>query len=256
MGLKGKRVAVLAEEMYQELELWYPVLRMREAGAELRIVGTGSSPTYASKHGYPVTVDTTADKVSSADFDAVIVPGGFAPDRLRRYPAVLNLVRDCFQMGKVVAAICHAGWVLASAGILKGRRVTSLSAIKDDVANAGATWVDEPVVRDGNLITSRTPDDLPFFCDAIIQALGGGSVSAEVAEHTTARDALAIAIRAEEAAADFYRAAIRRTKDPVAAAMFEELAKEELAHKARLEKEYAHLRDDPNWARYALWSNL
>ena len=256
MGLKGKRVAILAEDMYQELELWYPVLRMREAGAEVRIVGTGSSPTYASKHGYPVTVDTTADRVSSADFDAVIIPGGFAPDRLRRYPAVLTLVRDCFEMGKVVAAICHAGWVLASAGILKGRRATSLSAIKDDVANAGATWMDEPVVRDGNLITSRTPDDLPFFCAAIIQALGGGTVSAEVAEHTSAKDAFDIAVRAEQDAADFYRAAIRRTKDPVAAAMFEELAKEELAHKARLEKEYAHLRDDPNWARYALWSNL
>lgn len=256
MSLKGKCVAVLAEDMYQELELWYPVLRMREAGAEVKIVGTGSSPTYASKHGYPVTVDTTADRVTSADFDAVIIPGGFAPDRLRRYPAVLSLVRDCFEMGKVVAAICHAGWVLASAGILKGRKATSLSAIKDDVANAGADWVDEPVVRDGNLITSRTPDDLPFFCSAIIGALGGGEASAEVLEHTTARDALAIAVRAEQQAADFYRGAIKKTKDPLAKAMFEELAQEELAHKARLEKEYAHLRDDPNWARYALWSNL
>jgi len=251
-----KKIAVLVEDMYQDQEVWYPYFRLKEAGFEVYAVGTGRAKAYKSKHGYEIPEEMTAAQARQKAFDAVIIPGGFAPDRLRRYPAVLTLVRDCFEMGKVVAAICHAGWVLASAGILKGRRATSLSAIKDDVANAGATWVDEPVVRDGNLITSRTPDDLPFFCAAIIQALGGGTVSAEVAEHTSAKDAFDIAVRAEQDAADFYRAAIRRTKDPVAAAMFEELAKEELAHKARLEKEYAHLRDDPNWARYALWSNL
>ncbi len=256
MTLKGKRVAVLAEEMYQELELWYPTLRMREAGAEVKIVGTGSSPTYASKHGYPVTVDVSADQVSAADFDAVIIPGGYAPDRMRRYPAVLKLVREAFEQGKVIAAICHAGWVPISAGILKGRRVTSFFAIKDDMINAGATWVDEPVVRDGNLITSRMPDDLPYFCSAIIQALGGGEVSADIVETTTAKEALAIAVRAEEQAAAFYKAAVKRTRDPEAKAMFEELAQEELGHKARLEKEYIHLSGDPNWARYVLWSNL
>ncbi|MBC7257663.1 MAG: DJ-1/PfpI/YhbO family deglycase/protease [Chloroflexi bacterium] len=256
MTLKGKRVAVLAEEMYQELELWYPTLRMREAGAEVKIVGTGSSPTYASKHGYPVTVDVPADQVSAADFDAVIIPGGYAPDRMRRYPAVLKLVREAFEQGKVIAAICHAGWVPISAGILKGRRVTSFFAIKDDMINAGATWVDEPVVRDGNLITSRMPDDLPYFCSAIIQALGGGEVSADIVETTTAKEALAIAVRAEEQAAAFYKAAVKRTQDPEAKAMFEELAREELGHKARLEKEYVHLSGDPNWARYVLWSNL
>jgi len=256
MTLKGKRVAVLAEEMYQELELWYPTLRMREAGAEVKIVGTGSSPTYASKHGYPVTVDVSADQVSAADFDAVIIPGGYAPDRMRRYPAVLKLVREAFEQGKVIAAICHAGWVPISAGILKGRRVTSFFAIKDDMINAGATWVDEPVVRDGNLITSRMPDDLPYFCSAIIQALGGGEVSADIVETTTAKEALAIAVRAEEQAAAFYKAAVKRTRDPEAKAMFEELAREELGHKARLEKEYIHLSGDPNWARYVLWSNL
>lgn len=256
MTLKGKRVAVLAEEMYQELELWYPTLRMREAGAEAKIVGTGSSPTYASKHGYPVTVDVAADQVSSADFDAVIIPGGFAPDRLRRYPAVLKLVREVFERGGIVAAICHAGWVLVSAGILKGRKATSVPAIKDDMTNAGATWVDQPVVRDGNLITSRAPDDLPFFCSAIIQALGGGEVNANIVETTTAREALAIAVRAEEEAAAFYKAAGKRTNDPDAKVMFEELANEELAHKARLEKEYAHLSGDPNWARYILWREV
>lgn len=171
MALSGKKVAVLAEDNYQELELWYPVLRMREAGAEVVIVGTGSAPTYASKHGYPVTVNATANDVSAADFVAVIVPGGFAPDRLRRYPAVLKLVREAFNQGKVVGAICHAGWVLVSAGILKGKRATCVPAIKDDVMNAGATYVDEEVVVDGNLVTSRVPDDLPAFCRAILAIL-------------------------------------------------------------------------------------
>ncbi len=171
MSLKGKKIAVLAEDNYQELELWYPLLRMREAGAEVLVVGTGSAPTYASKHGYPVSVNTTANEVSAADFAAVIVPGGFAPDRLRRYPAVLKLVREAFGQGKVVAAICHAGWVLVSAGILKGKKATCVPAIKDDVINAGAIYLDEEVVVDGNLITSRVPDDLPAFCRSIIAAL-------------------------------------------------------------------------------------
>lgn len=172
-SLKGKRVAMLAEENYEDLELWYPVLRMREAGAVVQIVGTGSASTYASKHGYPATVNTAANEVSAADFDAVIVPGGFAPDRLRRYPAVLKLVREAHAQGKVVAAICHAGWVLISAGILRGKRATCVPAIKDDVVNAGAIYLDEEVVVDGNLVTSRTPADLPAFCRALIVGMGG-----------------------------------------------------------------------------------
>ena len=171
MGLEGKRVAVLAEDNYQDLELWYPLLRMREAGAEVKVIGTGSAETYTSKHGYPVTVDTAADEVKAADLDAVIIPGGYAPDRLRRYPAVLKLVREVFEQGKVVAAICHAGWVPISAGILKGKKATCFFAIKDDLINAGATYLDQEVVQDGNLITSRTPDDLPAFCRTIIAAL-------------------------------------------------------------------------------------
>jgi len=173
MELKGKRIAILAEEMYQELELWYPLLRMREAGAEVKVIGTGSADTYGSKHGYPVTVDAAADEVSADDFDALIIPGGYAPDRMRRYPALLNLVREMDAQGKVVAAICHAGWVLVSAGILEGRQATCFFAIKDDLVNAGATYVDAEMVRDGNLITSRTPEDLPAFCRAIIEALAG-----------------------------------------------------------------------------------
>jgi len=171
MTLEGKRVAVLAENLYQDLELWYPLLRMREAGAEVEVVGTGSAKTYASKHGYEVEVDTSADEVSAADFDAIVIPGGYAPDLMRRYPAMVRLVRDAFNQGKIVAAICHAGWLPASAGILKGRKMTSFFAIKDDMINAGAEWVDEEVVRDGNLITSRMPSDLPAFCREIIKAL-------------------------------------------------------------------------------------
>jgi protease I len=171
MELTGKRVAVLAEELYEDLELWYPALRLREAGAEVKIIGSGSAPTHPSKHGYPVTVDASAADVSADDFDALVVPGGYAPDKLRRYPAVLDLVRQVFEQGKVVAMICHAAWVPISAGILKGRTVTCVPAIKDDVVNAGATYVDREVVVDGNLISSRRPADLPAFCRAIIAAL-------------------------------------------------------------------------------------
>ena len=168
--LTGRKVAVLAEDMYEDLELWYPVLRLQEEGAEVVIVGTGA-PAYKGKNGYPLTVDTAVDKVSAGDIDAVVIPGGYAPDRLRRYPAVLSLVRDTFQQGKVVAAICHAAWVPISAGIMKGRRATCVAAIRDDVINAGAQYEDAEVVRDGNLITSRQPSDLGAFCREIISAL-------------------------------------------------------------------------------------
>jgi len=168
--LTGRRVIVLAEDLYEDLELWYPVLRLREEGAEVVIAGTGATG-YKGKNGYPVTVDTSVDKASAGDFDAVVIPGGYAPDRLRRYPAVLSLVRDMFQQGRVVAAICHAAWVPISAGILRGRRATCFSAIKDDVINAGAQYEDAEVVRDGNLITSRQPSDLGAFCREIIGAL-------------------------------------------------------------------------------------
>ncbi len=170
MELEGKRIAVLIEDMYQEHEFWYPFWRMKEAGAKVTVVGTGAKE-YHSKIGLPAPGGVAAESVSAGDFDAVIVPGGFAPDRMRRNAAMLKLVRDCHSQGKVVAAICHAGWVLVSAGILKGKKATCVSAIKDDVVNAGATYVDQEVVREGNLITSRTPDDLPAFCREIISAL-------------------------------------------------------------------------------------
>ena len=170
MELSGKRIAILIEEMYNELEFWYPYYRMIEAGARVTVIGTGAKE-YLSKVGLAAPGGTSADAVKAADFDAVIVPGGYAPDRMRRNEAMIRLVRDCFEQGKIVAAICHAGWVLVSAQILKGKTATCFSSIKDDVINAGAHYKDQEVVRDGNLITSRKPDDLPAFCREIIAAL-------------------------------------------------------------------------------------
>ena len=171
MQLSGRRVAILAENLYQEMELWVPYYRLKEEGAEVHVVGAGGAKSYTSKHGYPVNVDKQAEQVSGVEYDAVVIPGGFAPDMMRRSPAMVKLVREAHEHGKVVAAICHAGWMPASAGILKGKRATSFFSIRDDVANAGATWVDEEVVVDGNLITSRKPDDLPAFCREIVKAL-------------------------------------------------------------------------------------
>jgi protease I len=172
MRLQGKRVAVLAENMYQEMELWVPYYRMKEEGAEVQIVGHGGATSYASKAGYPVGVTAQAEAVSAVEFDAVIVPGGYAPDLMRRSPKMVGLVREAFQQGKVVAAICHAGWMLASADIVRGKTVTSWPSIKDDLVHAGARWVDQEVAVDGNLITARKPDDIPAFCRAIVDALG------------------------------------------------------------------------------------
>ena len=171
MTLQGKRVAILVEDLYQDQEVWYPYYRLKEAGAEVAFVGTGK-PEYKSKFGYPLTPHASAERVSAEEFDGLIVPGGYAPDILRRFPAVVRLVSDANRRGSVIGAICHAGWVLCSAGVLRGKTATCFSAIKDDIVNAGATYVDRAVVRDGNLITSRTPDDLPAFLRAIIEALG------------------------------------------------------------------------------------
>lgn len=169
--LGGTRVAILAEALYEDLELWYPYYRLREAGADVFVVGSGSAETYQSKHGYPVTVDAEADTVTASQFDAIIVPGGYSPDHMRRHPSMVKLVRDAHEQGKLVAAICHAGWMLASANVVRGRTITSFRSIKDDMVNAGANWVDREVVRDGNLITSRTPADLPAFMRTIVAVL-------------------------------------------------------------------------------------
>lgn len=173
MELSGKHVAILAEDSYQELELWYPLLRFQEAGAKVTVVGRETGRVHTSKHGYEVTVDIAAGEAHPQDYDAIIIPGGYAPDLMRRNPAMVGLVRDAYHQGKVVAAVCHAGWMLASADIVKGKQLTSFYSIKDDMVNAGATWIDKPVVRDGKLITSRVPQDLPFFCKEIISAVLG-----------------------------------------------------------------------------------
>ena len=170
MRLRGKRIAILCGPDYEDMELQYPRYRLMEEGAEVVVAGIGEE-TYKGKKGYPITVDTQITALNPNDFDAVVIPGGYAPDHMRRSEELLAFVREIHDQGKTVAAICHAAWVPISAGILKGRRVTCVPAIKDDVMNAGADYIDEPVVIDGNLITSRRPDDLPQFLPAIIDAI-------------------------------------------------------------------------------------
>ncbi len=170
MAISDKRIAILAEDGYQELELHYPRLRLIEAGARVSVLGAGEQ-SYHSGKGYAVSTDANAADVNAEDFDAVVIPGGMAPDKMRRHKAMVDLVRALHEAGKPVAWICHAGWVPVSADIVRGRRVTSFPSIRDDMVNAGADWVDEEVVVDGNLISSRVPDDLPAFCKAILAAL-------------------------------------------------------------------------------------
>lgn len=178
MELKGKKVAIYVDNIYQEMELWYPLYRLIEAGAEVVVVGAKAGQVYTSKLGYPATSQKSYDEIHASDFDGVIVPGGYAPDHMRRYPKANQFVKEINDQGKLVAAICHGPWVLCSAdGMLKGRRATSFFAIKDDVVNAGASWEDAEVVVDGNLVTSRKPDDLPAFCRACIQVLQHATVA-------------------------------------------------------------------------------
>lgn len=172
MSLRGRKVAILVDNVYQEMELWYPLYRLKEAGVEVVTVGAAAGQTYTSKLGYPCVADKSYGQVSADEFDGVIVPGGFAPDHMRRHEACKDLVAAINARGKLVAAICHAGWVLCSArGMLKGRKATSFFAIKDDMVNAGVEWIDAEVVVDGNLVTSRKPDDLPAFMRACIDVL-------------------------------------------------------------------------------------
>ncbi|MGB5984224.1 MAG: type 1 glutamine amidotransferase domain-containing protein [Desulfobacterales bacterium] len=173
MELKDKKVLILIENMFNELEFWYPYFRLKEAGAEVTVVGPEAGKSYSGKSATEKTADAGAAQIKAADYDGVVIPGGYAPDLMRRDPAMVKIVADLHREGKVVAAICHAGWMLASAKILPGRKVTSFFAIKDDLIHAGAQWVDEEVVVDGTLVTSRTPDDLPAFMRTVIQTLQG-----------------------------------------------------------------------------------
>jgi protease I len=170
-NLTGKRIVILVAEQFQDMEVMYPFFRFKEEGADVIVAGTGSAEIYNGKFGYPVRITTTADKLKPSGIDAVIIPGGWAPDFLRRYDFVNKFVHDAFKKGKIIAAICHGGSVLVSARILKGKTATAFKAIKDDMIYAGCRFVDKEVVIDGNLITSRRPEDLPLFCKAIIGEL-------------------------------------------------------------------------------------
>lgn len=170
MELSGKKVLIPIGPDYQDLEVWYPKLRLTEAGAEVTCAGIGDE-TYYGKNGYPINVDVQIEECSAEDFDAIVIPGGWAPDKIRMNEHAVDIVRTMHKEGKVVASICHAGWVLVSAGILEGKKATSYIAIKDDMITAGADWIDSEVVVDENLITSRKPDDLPAFCREIIRQL-------------------------------------------------------------------------------------
>ena len=171
MTLLGKKVLLFVDNLHQELEFWYPLLRLREEGAAVLVVGAKKGEIYTSKLGYPVPSDLAAGDIKQIDFDALVIPGGYAPDIMRRYPEMVDLVRRANEAGKVIAAICHAVWMLASAEIIRGKKVTCFFSIKDDVVHAGGLYRDEEVVVDGNIITSRIPDDLPAFLRAIIDAL-------------------------------------------------------------------------------------
>src|SRR5438132_10596640 len=171
MDLQNIRAAVLVEQMYQEMEVWYPVYRLREAGCKGTVVGPEAGQSYPSKLGYPVKSDKAAGDVKADDFDLLVITGGYAPDHMRRCEAMIKLVSTMAEQGKPVAAICHGPWMLCSTQALKGRKVTCFYAIKDDVINAGGKYVDQEVVRDGNIITSRKPDDLPAFLQTLIQVV-------------------------------------------------------------------------------------
>ena len=178
MTLENKTILFFAGPLYEDLELWYPKIRLEEEGARTVVAGTGEK-TYQGKRGYPLTVDTDVDRIQASDFDGLVIPGGYAPDIMRRSQKLLQLTRDIYQAGKPVAFICHAGWVPISAGIVRGKRGTSVGAIKDDLVNAGMLWEDSPVVVDGNLISSRTPADLPDFMRALIAALEKSGVGSQ-----------------------------------------------------------------------------
>lgn len=178
LPLADLRILMFVGDDYEDLELWYPKLRLAEAGAHVTVAGPTGDTVYQGKHGYPCRADAAISLMESNDFHGVVIPGGFMPDKLRRDEKVKNLVREFAKAEKLVAAICHGGWIPISAGVYRGVRVTGSPGIKDDLENAGAKWVDAPVVVDRNFVSSRKPDDLPDFCRAMIEVMSVAGVSA------------------------------------------------------------------------------
>ncbi len=170
MKLKNKKIALFVADIYNEFEFWYPYYRLKEEGAEIVVIGP-ENDVYTSKYGIPAKTDTGISDVETKEFHALIIPGGYAPDHMRRNEHMIEFVKEIYDEGKIVAAICHAGWMLVSANIINGKTVTGFYSIKDDLINAGAEWIDKEIVVDGTIVTSRNPDDLPVFCKAIIDLL-------------------------------------------------------------------------------------
>lgn len=168
------KIAVFTEDLYEDVEFWYPYYRLKEAGHDPVVIGSGKKETFTGKHGIPNKVDMSIKDAHPEDFDGVVVPGGYAPDRMRLHPEFAQFVKLVNNAGKMVASLCHGPWILASAGIINGRKITCWPSLKDDMMNAGARYMDEKVVVDGNIITSRCPDDLPAFMAEVVHYLGAG----------------------------------------------------------------------------------
>ncbi len=174
MRLAGKKIISLVHHDFEDLELWYPILRLKEEGAIVHLAGEKANETYIGKYGVPAISDYEYGSIKAEEYDAILVPGGWAPDKIRRFPEVISLIQSMEDNKKPIGQICHAGWVLISAKILQGKNVTSTPGIKDDMENAGATWIDEPVVVDGNLVSSRRPPDLPDYLRELINVIEKG----------------------------------------------------------------------------------
>src|SRR5262245_52336378 len=172
LPLAGKKFLFFVDDIYEDLELWYPKLRLIEAGGSVVVAGAEARGKYAGKHGYPCVSDAAISEMRSAEFDGLVIPGGFSPDKLRRDAKVLALTREFAAAGKLVAAICHGGWIPISAGVYRGVKVTGSLGIKDDLVNAGAVWEDGEMVVDRHFVSSRKPDDLPAFCRGILEVMG------------------------------------------------------------------------------------
>ncbi|WP_017380442.1 type 1 glutamine amidotransferase domain-containing protein [Paenisporosarcina sp. TG-14] len=171
MRLQGEKIIALVHHEFEDLELWYPILRLQEEGAIVHLVGEEANIKYIGKYGVPATSDLAYKDINPEEYDAILVPGGWAPDKIRRFPEVISLIQHMDANKKPIGQICHAGWVLISAGILQGKKVTSTPGIKDDMENAGAIWYDEPVVTDGHVVSSRRPPDLPDYLREFIHVL-------------------------------------------------------------------------------------